>query len=71
VVPVIAVSYVARGGSKKSVVANIVYTISSRTPTNHADRPLLETIVAAIVLTKIMITAPGQKIMSIGVGPST
>ena len=61
----------ALGGSKNSVMAKIRYTIRSRKPTNHADRPVLVTAEAVIVAMSIITTAPGQNRRSIGAGPKT
>jgi hypothetical protein len=52
-------------------MAKIRYTISSSTPTNQADCPLVVSNDAVSVAMRIMITAPGQNFRSIGVGPST
>ena len=59
------------GGSRYSVIAKMKYTISTSTPTNQAERPLLVTIVAVSVAMNIIATAPGQNCRSIGVGPRT
>ena len=49
-------------------MAKIEYTISTRTPTNHAERPLLVTREAVMVAMSIITTAPGQNRRSIGDG---
>ena len=50
-------------------MAKIKYTINTRTPTNHVDRPLFVTRTAVSVAMKIITTAPGQNCRSIGAGP--
>ena len=47
------------------------YTISTSTPTNQVDRPLLVTSAPMSVAISIIATAPGQNCRSIGVGPMT
>ena len=59
------------GGSRYRVMANTAYTISISTPTNHAERPPLVACAAVMVATSTITTAPGQKLRSIGAGPST
>ena len=60
-----------RGGNRYSVMAKIRYTISTSTPTNHAERPLLVTSDAVMVAISIIATAPGQNCRLIGSGPMT
>ena len=52
-------------------MAKIMYTINTRTPTNHADRPLFVTYIAVRVAISTITTAPGQNCRSIGDGPIT
>ncbi len=49
-------------------MAKIRYTISTSTPTNHAERPLLVTREAVMVAINIITTAPGQNCRFIGAG---
>ena len=63
--------HATRGGSGYSVMADTAYTISSRVPMNHVERPPLDSVVAVIVATSTITTAPGQNCRSIGLGPST
>ena len=51
-------------------MAKIRYTMSTSTPTNHAERPLLVTRDAVVAARSIITTAPGQNRRSIGVGPA-
>jgi hypothetical protein len=57
------------GGSRYNVSAKVAYTISTNTPTNHADWPLVVTSEAVSVAISIMATAPGQICKVIGCGP--
>jgi hypothetical protein len=52
-------------------MAKIRYIMSTSTPTNHAERPLLVMSDAVSVEMKIIATAPGQNCRSIGIGPIT
>ena len=59
------------GGKRYSVIAKIRYTISTSTPTNHAERPLLVNRNAVTVEMSIITTAPGQNCKFIGAGAIT
>jgi len=59
------------GGKRYSVIAKIRYTISTSTPTNHAERPLLVNRNAVSVEMSIITTAPGQNCKFIGAGAMT
>src|SRR5205085_4283401 len=59
------------GGKRYSVIAKIRYTISTSTPTNHAERPPLVNRNAVRVEMSIITTAPGQNCKSIGAGAMT
>ena len=63
--------YRNRGGKRYSVIAKIRYTISTRTPTNHAERPLLVNRNAVSVEMSTITTAPGQNCRLIGAGAMT
>src|SRR5262245_17734567 len=67
--PGIASRHGVLGGSRYNVIAKVAYTISTNTPTNHADWPLVVTSAAVSVAMRIMATAPGQICRVIGCGP--
>ena len=52
-------------------MATIRYTISTSTPTNHAERPLLVTKDAVIVEMSTITISPSRNCRSIGAGPIT
>ena len=59
------------GGKRYSVIAKIRYTISTSTPTNHAERPPLVNRNAVSVEMSTITTAPGQNCRLIGAGAMT
>lgn len=52
-------------------MAKIRYTVTTSTPTNHVERPVLLTKLAVMVAIRIIATAPGQNCKFIGIGPIT
>jgi hypothetical protein len=69
--PRIVLAFIDIGRQQKSAIAKIRYTVTTSTPTNHAERPVLLTRAAVMVAISIIATAPGQNCKFIGVGPMT